>query len=87
MNEARVHAYICNLKLESLHMKLNYGLKLIKKISYMTQINLSSKWMAGMKVERIERRVSRGYASDGLGGQGNQSSQRLKILESWRARC
>ena len=35
-----------------------------------------------------ERRVSRGYASDGLGGsKETDTGQRLEILESWRALC
>jgi len=34
---------ICRLKLESLHMKLNGEIILIKKISCMTQINVKFK--------------------------------------------
>ena len=77
--------HICSLKLESLHIKLNYGFKLIKKISCLTQINVSSKWTVRMKVERTERRVSRGYASNDLREQGNQYGSKTgdpRVMES-----
>jgi hypothetical protein len=41
-----------------------------------------------MKVERTERRVSRGYASVSLGGARKPIWVKiLEILESWRALC
>ena len=45
---------ICCLKLESLHMKLNGEFILIKKISCMTQIDMSSRWTARINVEDRE---------------------------------
>ena len=46
----------------------------------------SSKWMVRMKVEMPKRRVSRGYASDGLGGARKPIRVKIpEILESWRA--
>ena len=41
--------------------------------------------MARMKVEMIARRVSRGYASDGLGEQGNRYGSKAgdpRVMES-----
>ena len=44
--------------------------------------------MARMKVERTERRVSRGYASVGLGGARKPIRVKIpEILESWRDLC
>ena len=45
---------ICCLKLDSLHMKLNCESILTEKISCMTQINMSSRWTARIKVEDRE---------------------------------
>ena len=48
----------------------------------------SSKWTVRMKVEMTERRVSRGYTSDGLGGARKPIRVKVpEILESWRALC
>ena len=38
---------------------------------------MSSKWTARMKVEMAERQVSRDYASDGLGEQGNRYESKI----------
>ena len=42
----------------------------------------SSKWTARIKVERTERRVSRGYASVGLGEQGNRYGSKYRRFYS-----
>ena len=75
------------LKLESLHIRLNWEFELAMKISCMTQINMSSRWMARIKVEYWEACFKR-LRKRWLGGsKETDMGQRPEILESWRALC
>ena len=73
--------------MESLHMWLYWEFELIKKISCMTQINMSSRWTARIKVEDREA-CFKMLRKRRLGGsKETDMGQRPEILESWRALC
>ena len=79
---------ICYLKLEGLYIRLNWEFKLTTKISCMTQINMSSRWTARIKVEDREACFKR-LRKRWLGGskETDTGQKKLEILESWRALC
>ena len=68
-------------------MKLNWEFELIKKISCMTQINMSSRWTSRIKVEDREACFKRLRKRRLGGSKETDTGQRPEILESWRALC
>jgi len=78
---------ICYLKLEGLYIRLNWEFKLTTKISCMTQINMSSRWTARIKVEDREACFKRLRKRRLGGSKETDTGQRPEILESWRALC
>ena len=79
--------HIWYLKLESLHIRLNWEFELIMKISCMTQINMSSRWTVRIKVEDREACFKRLCKRRFGGSKETDTGQRPEILESWRALC
>ena len=79
--------HIWCLKLEGLHIRLNWEFKLTMKISCMAQINMSSRWTARIKVEDREACFKRLRKRRLGGNKETDTGQRPEILESWRALC
>src|SRR6185503_7853599 len=66
-------------------MKLNWEFELTMKISCMTQINMSSRWTARIKVEDREAWFKRLRKRRLGGSKETDTGKRPEILASWRA--